>query len=416
MLFDDHLCSYMEQAYHPFLPAPHRKSFGWGNWSVLLSSQDVISQGPSYISDRLRELVSENNGTAYKAAVETIADILPRITYVEPDTFDKTQHQTALDLIADVISTQCPGKVYADPADTTTWNTYWAPGTACPSLNKKERLEQWSVGRRWERALHEQCKARPDSNPLPFCSATRSQSFAEFIRAEPVFLDVLQQSGKYMMYKRAFEKGADILSVIKRWKTKDAGRREAKKAQLERRARQYEKLSRRARTDGCVDVAGWKDGDGTSCESYERSGYCVDGKRKAGMDWNRACSKPGGGYGPCSDAFGVTPTDACCACGGGRVGGAVQARGGRADACADTPGWKDADNTTCAMYEKAGYCVFGRPKATMDWRFACTTPGGGHGPCHDRGGVSMTDACCACGKGRGVTTPGVASPPPPPRR
>merc|ERR1712224_56677 len=81
-------------------------------------------------------------------------------------------------------------------------------------------------------------------------------------------------------------------------------------------------------------------------------------------------------------------SDACCICG----------KPADAKKCTDLDGWSDGDGTTCTKYAQNGYCINGKPKASMDWSQACTQHGGGFGPCQDRNGILMTEACCVCGR------------------
>mmetsp|Transcript_53196 Transcript_53196/g.149325 ORF Transcript_53196/g.149325 Transcript_53196/m.149325 type:complete len:179 (+) Transcript_53196:104-640(+) len=85
---------------------------------------------------------------------------------------------------------------------------------------------------------------------------------------------------------------------------------------------------------------------------------------------------------------GMSPIDACCACGGGSNPAAVRKRN-------EPEGWRDRHGLSCWMYAYQGRCVGGAP-AVNETLFAGWV---------EEGDPTALDVCAACGGGGGFFFP-----------
>ena len=131
---------------------------------------------------------------------------------------------------------------------------------------------------------------------------------------------------------------------------------------------------------GGMDMAGWTDSDGLTCEVYVVGRYCnANGKLGGGWqsDWGVPASY--------ANANGVDAFRGCCGCGGGSIPFVPQ--------CEDMAGWTDSSGVSCVQYAKMAYCTAdGKPGA--GWQQSAWGMAVGYA---DPDGVDAFGACCACG-------------------
>lgn len=85
---------------------------------------------------------------------------------------------------------------------------------------------------------------------------------------------------------------------------------------------------------------------------------------------------------------GISAVDACCVCGGGK--GKSKTPENKQATCVDIPNFKDTHNTNCKQTEEYGNCKDGKPDKVSESQLKLDA---------NSDGVSVLDACCACGGG-----------------
>jgi hypothetical protein len=128
----------------------------------------------------------------------------------------------------------------------------------------------------------------------------------------------------------------------------------------------------------CKDIPDWQNVQGYSCDWYAGSTLTTDST-------SDFCAFFGGSL--YADSEGVTPEEACCACGGGVLPKVEEV----VETCQDIEGWTDSLENSCGFYEVAtdslDPCVAYGSNFENNGYTAAPVEGGNGG------------ACCACGGG-----------------
>lgn len=100
----------------------------------------------------------------------------------------------------------------------------------------------------------------------------------------------------------------------------------------------------------------WRSSEGDSCSLYDLNSYCTaDGREGPGWE---TCAN--GNITKYADKHGVTPLQACCACGGGtapKPPAPAPPPPPPATKCTDYPNWRSSEGDSCCVYPWNSYCT-----------------------------------------------------------